>query len=131
MMEKCLLPFWRYLLGIDLEPLYMQDGAKVHTAKKCMSWFADHGITLYEHPPYSTDINPIEHIWVHMKAKLHEMYPDVFNMKGAPETIKARLAEVLPSVWDALDEKLFEVCLDSMPERVQAVIDSKGWYTRY
>ena len=131
MLSIRLLPFWRYLLGIELEPLFMQDGAKVHTAKLSMAFFEDHGIMLYNHPPYSPDLNPIEHIWVHMKHKLHRMYPDVVNLRGSPQTIQRRLAEILPQVWEEIPEGYFEAMLDSMPDRVQAVIDARGWYTRY
>lgn len=130
MMAKRLLPFWKYLLDIDLEPLYMQDGAKVHTAKKSMAWFQEHGIVLYDHPPYSPDLNPIEHIWVHMKRVLHKKYPDIVLMKDSKK-VKLRLAEVLPQVWEEIPERYFEAMLDSMPDRVKAVIDAKGWYTKY
>ena len=80
MLSIRLLPFWRYLLGIELEPPCMQNGAKVHTAKVSMAYLEDHGIILYNHPPYSSDLNRIQHIWVHIKCKLHRMYPDVVNL---------------------------------------------------
>jgi len=109
----------------------MQDGAKVHTAKVSIASFEDHGIILYNHSPYSPDLNPIEHILVHMKCKLHRMYPDVVNLQGSPQTMQRRLAAILPQVWEEIRERYFETILDSMPERVQAVIDARGWYTRY
>ena len=109
----------------------MQDGARVHTAKVSMAFFEEHSIILYDHPPYSPDLNPIEHIWVHMKRILHRMYPDVVNLRGCPQTIQRRLAEILPKVWEEIPEGYFEAMLDSMPDRVQAVIDARGWYTRY
>jgi hypothetical protein len=38
---------------------------------------------------------------------------------------------VLPEIWEEILEAYFEKLWKSMPHRVAAVIDSKGWYTRY
>jgi hypothetical protein len=48
-----------------LDPGYafMQDNASIHTAHKVKEWFLDHGVTYIQNwPPYSPDLNPIEHI---------------------------------------------------------------------
>lgn len=65
-----------------------------------MLWFESHKITLYKHPLYSLYLKLTEHIYVDMKHKFHIMYPDVVNMKKAPETINSRLAKVLSHVWE-------------------------------
>jgi len=41
------------------------------------------------------------------------------------------LAEILPKVWEEIPEGYFEAMLNSMPNRIQTVIDGKGWYTKY
>jgi len=42
---------------------FMQDNASIHRTYKVRDWFIDRGITLLEDwPPYSSDLNPIEHI---------------------------------------------------------------------
>ena len=96
----------------------MQDGAKVHTAKASMAFFQDYGIILYDHPPFFPHLNPIDHIWVHMKRKLHRIFPDVVNLQGSPQTIQWRLAEILPQVWEEIPEGYVEAMLDSIPDRV-------------
>ena len=51
-------------------------------------------------------------------------------MQGT-EKIKKKLVEVLPLVWDSILEEFFEKLWRSMPDRVEAVIAAKGWYTKY
>lgn len=43
--------------------LFMQDNASIHTARKVREWFEETGIDVLEWPPYSSDLNPIEHLW--------------------------------------------------------------------
>jgi len=47
-----------YQLGL----IFMQDNAPIHTAKAVTLWFREHGINVMEWPPYSLDMNPIEHL---------------------------------------------------------------------
>jgi len=42
------------------------------------------------------------------------------------DTVKARLAEVLPESWKELPEAYSEQRWESMPDRVAAVIDTMG-----
>jgi transposase len=39
----------------------MQDNASIHTAHKVKDWFEENGIQTTDWPPYSPDLNPIEH----------------------------------------------------------------------
>ena len=42
--------------------VFMQDNAKIHTAKVVKEFFKEMGIPLTDWPPYSPDLNPIEHV---------------------------------------------------------------------
>ena len=42
--------------------MFMQDNAPIHTAHKAEEWFEIHGVQVMIWPPYSPDLNPIEHI---------------------------------------------------------------------
>lgn len=113
------------------DPLFQQDNARVHTAKDILAWLDENGIDLEDHPPLSPDLNPIEHAWVELKRRLHKQYPDILDTKGGPEKVRDRLAEVLPHVWATIPDTFFEKLWKSMPSRVAAVIEAKGWYTKY
>ena len=47
--------------------LFQQDNAPVHKAYSIMNWVERNYIKVVEHPPYSSDLNCIEHVWVELK----------------------------------------------------------------
>ena len=114
-----------------MDSLFQQDNTRVHTAKDTREWFADNAIDLEDHPPLSPDLNLIEHAWVELKRQLCIQYRDILYTRWEPDRIRARLVEVLPLVWVTTPYSFFEKLWRSMPSQIAAVIDAKGWYTRY
>jgi len=54
--------------GMQLKDiLFQQDNGPVHKAYNVMDWLERNSITVVDHPPYSPDLNPIEHVWVELK----------------------------------------------------------------
>ena len=51
-------------------------------------------------------------------------------MGTGEEALKA-LENTLVEAWNDLPDRLFEQYTDSIPYRVQVVIDTKDWYTKY
>ena len=43
--------------------IFQEDNAPPHTAKITKKWLANNGIPVLDCPPYSPDLNPIEHVW--------------------------------------------------------------------
>jgi len=115
------------------EPIFMEDNSRVHKNGVVKEWHDAHGVEVMKWPPYSPDINPIEHLWrqLELKEKMQKMYPGIGDTKGGPERVRKRLAEVLPLVWDTLESEYLEDLWRSMPSRVCAVIAANGWYTKY
>ena len=74
-------------------------------------------------PPQSADLNPIKHLWHHLKIRLREY-----------DTLASGIAEVVGEGTKGV-EWYSSICLpeliESMPRRVQAVLQAKGGYTKY
>ena len=126
MLHRYLLPIVYKIHNTIGDPVFQQDNALIHKAGRIMQFFEKYNIDLLTHPPYSPDLNPIEHVWVLLKRQLLIDYPNIGNTPGGPPAEKARLAQVLPRVWDNIPQKHFEALWKSMPARVEAVIEAKG-----
>ena len=109
---------------------FMQDNAPIHTAKAVSDWFTEQGILVTDWPPYSPDLNPIEHVWWALKVKVLQLHPELVHC-GKSESDRKRLEQAIIEAWDALPQELFDRLISSMPNRVAAVIKAKGWHTKY
>ena len=68
-------------------------------------------------------MNPIEHLWSLMKRLLGQ-YTE--PPKGVHQ-----LVERVTEVWTKIDVEYCQKLIESMPRRIEAVIKSKGGYTKY
>lgn len=81
-------------------------------------------------PPYSPDLNPIEHLWAQLKQWINEHYPDLLN-RGKPEEAYQRLFQAIREGWDAIAQDTINDLIKSMDTRVNAALFAKGSYTRF
>lgn len=108
----------------------MQDNAPIHSARKTKNWFVENAILVLEWPPYSPDLNPIEHLWWWLKKLVYEVNPETDNIRGE-EVIREALSVALGEAWRRIPERIFTQVGESMKSRCEAVIHAKGWHTKY
>jgi hypothetical protein len=109
--------------SLDKGYLFIQENASIYTARKVKDWFAEHSITqLLDWPPYSPDLNPIEHIWWALKTRCYKMFPEEAENQSESEYARQRLESYLQAAWDTLEEDLFDTLRVSMCDRIEAVI---------
>jgi transposase len=135
-LRESLIPFIEALKADGATNLiFQQDNATPHKAQRTMKWLGDsattHGFSIMEWPPNSPDLNPIEHLWAHLKLELHRRYPDTASLKGSSQTIKTTLRQRLHEVWWDIGQSVLENLIASMPLRVNAVLSAEGWYTDF
>ena len=111
--------------------IFMQDNAAIHTAKKVKKRFDENGITVIDWPPYSPDLNPIEHVWDVLKKLVYQVNPEIDSVTGGDDRVREVLWKALEEAWALVDEEMLKSLVHSMERRIEACIQSKGWYTKY
>ncbi|KAG2194675.1 hypothetical protein INT46_004217, partial [Mucor plumbeus] len=79
--------------------------------------------SIFDWPPQSPDLNPIEHVWNQLKRRLNA-YP-------ARATTIAELEARIHQEWYKFTKEDCLKYIDSMPNKIKAVIRSKGGPTGY
>ncbi|KAI0994037.1 hypothetical protein K3495_g14146 [Podosphaera aphanis] len=74
----------------------MQDNAPPYVASKTIEEFQERIITTIEWPPYSPDLNPIEHEWDSMKDYIQYHYP---RLDGGRQKSHDELRGMVKSAW--------------------------------
>ena len=108
---------------------FQQDGAACHRAYKTKEWLLDHQIYWIVWPPYSPDLNLIEHVWKWMKDWIQRNYWQA--RYDAAKLSLAELRQIILAAWEAVPDSFIESLLDSWWDRCQAVIDANGGPTKY
>ena len=75
-------------------------------------------------PPYSADLNLIEHLWAQLKQWINDNHPEL-NEIGASEEAYQQLFEA-NSRGLAIAHEAIEKLVKSMDDRVNAVLYSEG-----
>ena len=119
-----LLPF------LDEFDQFQQDNARVHIAQASMDWLLLHRIIPINWPAHSPDLNPIEHIWKALKAKLRRTHPEYVRL-GKSEAYRKLLIKWIQDAWDALPERLILKLTKSAANRLRACKKARGWCTKY
>ena len=103
--------------------IFQQDNDPKDTCKKVKEWLDVQEFRTMVWPAQSPDLNPIEHLWGHLKRRLagYEQPP-----KGIQE-----LWRRIEEEWGKIPAEVCQGLIESMPRRIEAVLKAKGGYTKY
>jgi uncharacterized coiled-coil protein SlyX len=100
---------------------FLQDNDPKHKSTIVRTWLFNHGIQCIDFPPYSPDLNPIEHLWADLARRVEQFQADTME----------ELQDIVAEEWKKTKKSLLRKLAQSMPKRCQAVIDVKGNHTKY
>ncbi|XP_014550456.1 hypothetical protein COCVIDRAFT_64639, partial [Bipolaris victoriae FI3] len=80
-------------------------------------------------PPYSPDLNPIEHLWWALKREVYRLYPNIDNINTVDSW--AEFQNCLKTAWVAIPDSLIHTLITSMPRRIEACRAARGYQTKY
>ena len=103
--------------------MFMQDNDPKHKADKTIKFLHEKKLKVIDWPAQSPDLNPLENLWVIVKQRVYN-FPNPSKNK---DELWARVQEV----WYSITPEECRKLVAGVPERIQAVIKSKGGYTRY
>ncbi len=100
---------------------FLHDNDKKFHSKLVQDFLFSVGVSHLDFPPYSPDVNPMENLWATMARAVE---------KHQCETME-ELQDAVAEEWDNLDKDHMRSLALSMPHRMAAVIEAKGWHTAY
>jgi transposase len=93
-----------------------QDNAPPHTAKTTKRFFSDNNIDVLPWPASSPDLNPIENLWGILKVRVDRRKP-----KNKEELITYAKEE-----WNGIEMETVRRTIESLPNRIELVIENGG-----
>ena len=75
--------------NLKRKQIVIMDNASIHKSPKIREAIEKVGCTLVYQPPYSPDLNPIEHFWAHLKRKIGDLSWKFDNLFEAIEYVLA------------------------------------------
>ena len=103
--------------------LFEQDGAPLHRAKSTINWLEQNSVETMPQPASSPDVVPIEPLWHNLK--------ELIRARPHIPTSLDELKVAVYEAWDQLTVKDVDSHIDTMEERVRAVLEAKGGHTKY
>uniref|UniRef100_A0A8R1EQQ1 DDE_3 domain-containing protein n=1 Tax=Caenorhabditis japonica TaxID=281687 RepID=A0A8R1EQQ1_CAEJA len=118
-LENTMRPWARAKVGQAF--VFQQDNDPKLTSGHIKNWFQRRRVDLQDWPSQSPDLNPIEHLWEELERRVQGVRASNVN----------QMLDLLEAAWKDIPMSVIHKLLDAMPRRCQAVIDAKGYATRY
>lgn len=109
------------LRKLGRKAIFQHDNDPKHTSKMTTACLKKLKVKVMEWPSMSPDLNPIEHLWGVLKRKVEER--QVSNIR--------QLRDVITEEWKAIPSATCAGLVNSMPRRIQSVLDNNGAHTKY
>lgn len=100
---------------------FQQDNAPVHSSRATRAWMEKNDVPVMNWQPYSPDFNIIENVWGLPLTKLRA---------DPPETLEGLRIRIF-QLWSELSPDYIQNRYDSLPRRVQSVLEKGGYPTKY
>ncbi|CAD6193777.1 unnamed protein product [Caenorhabditis auriculariae] len=110
-----------HLRAMGRGSVYQQDNDPKHTSLFVKDWFKSRRVNVMGWPSQSPDLNPIEHLWEKLERRCANK-----RAKNCNEKFAQQLSE-----WNQIPMSTIDTLLNSMQRRCQAVIDARGFATKY
>lgn len=103
----------------------VHDNSPIHTSRVVREWIGrQQNVQLLPHPPRSPDLNPIENLWGVAQRQIENLYQ-------APPRDRNELWTRVENAWEDISVQFCQNSIQSMPGRLQEVIDRQGNWTNY
>ena len=104
--------------------IFQHDNDPKHTAKIIKEYLSQQEYQVLQWPAQSPDLNPIENMWSLLKRRLNEL--------DSPPKGMLDLFERVSHVWyEIIKENECQKVIESMRNRIKAVIKAKGYWNKY
>jgi len=103
--------------------LFQDDNAPCHASHATKPWKDRNQIPCLPWPAQSPDINIIENVWLLMKNYVKRNIPNITTVN--------ELRDVLMCAWKSTSITYIQRLYRSIPRRIQKVIRSRGYITKY
>jgi transposase len=111
-------------LAINKTSIYFQqDNDPKHTSNLAKEWFQKKKVDKLDWPANSPDMSIIEHVWDYLDRRVR-------TRTSLPRN-RTELWDALVEEWGNVEEDYITRLYESMPRRVQALLDAKGGHTKY
>jgi hypothetical protein len=98
-----------------------QDNAPCHKSAHVRHWMEGHDVNVISWPAQSPDLNPVENMWAELKRRLECLQIDTME----------QLWHKANDIWSSIEPEIVTAVVDSMPRRIQEVIQNRGRHTHY
>lgn len=119
-LQESVVPF-SHFIGDGF--VLMHDNARPHVARVVTEYLTVVGIRTFDWPACSPDANPIEHLWDELQRRIR-------RRAVMPETLQ-ELRLALQEEFEAIPQIYITNLINSMPRRLNDIIQARGGHTRY